>query len=98
MKDDIDVTGRSSRYLTQLGDVVELLNCKPGAHLRHYSLCKVLMRAFPNSIEEENWLYMLFVDGDDYPIVISEEYAMYILNYPSEGEKLAYSCWMSRYR
>ena len=98
MKYNTDMTGRNLRYLTHTGDVIELLNCNSGVHRRSYSLCKVLMHSLPNSIEEENWVYMLFIDGDDYPVVISEEYAMDILKYPSEGERLAYSCWMSRYR
>lgn len=94
----VEYVEKRNRSVTGAGDVVELLNCNPGAPFRPYSLCKVLMRALPDSIERENWVYMLLVEGDEYPIVISEEYAMCIFKNPSEGGRLAYQCWMSRYR
>lgn len=88
---------KAQRNLTNFGDVVELLNYQKGLNTPYYSLCKVLMRE-PDSTENETWVYMLFVQGDQYPVVISKKYARYILQHPEEGARLAYTSRMNRYR
>lgn len=97
MKENIHEIGRTNRSVTNLGDVVELLNYQKGLNTPYYSLCKVLVQE-PYNIDEENWVYMLFVQGDQYPVVISKRYAIDILQHPEEGARLAYSSLMNRYR
>jgi len=81
--------------VTCSGDVVQLLDYRAGEGARSYTLCKASMYYVTNNIV---WVYMLLVDGDDYPIVISKEYAKIIFADPKKGAELAYNCWLNRYR
>lgn len=83
------------RNVTSSGDVVQLLNYKTEKYSHSFTLCKVQMC---NILSNIVWVYMLLVDGDDYPIVISKDLAKDILEDPKKGAELVYSCRMNRYR
>lgn len=95
MNDNNAKIERPNRPVTCSGDVVELLKYTAGKGHRSFTLCKVSMCY---SAKNTMWVYMLFVEGDEYPVVISKEYAKRILENPHDGSELVYSCWMQRYR
>lgn len=88
----------TNERLTCCGDVVELLNHESSPGKRCFSLCKTLIRGNTGDNDSEKWSYMLIVEDDCYPIIITEEYAKNILGNPKQGEDLVYNCWMNRYR
>ena len=95
MKKNKITIDKATHAVTCSGDVVELLVYKADEHSHSFKLCKVSMH-----YEAENtmWVYMLLVERDAYPIVISKEQAKRILENPQEGAQLVYNCWMQRYR
>lgn len=79
-------------------DVIELLSYKAASNTgRNYTLCKVLQKGLKNT-QNISWVYMLILKDDEFPIVITKEYAKTILESPDIGAKLAYNVWMNRYR
>lgn len=93
---DINVTSETAeQQATCSGDVVKLLVYKDSKYSRKFTLCKVSMCGVENNTV---WTYMLLVEGDKYPIIISKELAKSILANPKRGAELAYNCWMNRYR
>lgn len=79
-------------------DVIELLSYKTASNTgRNYTLCKVLQKGL-KSTQNISWVYMLILKDDEFPIVITKEYAKTILENPDIGAKLAYNTWLNRYR
>lgn len=70
------------------GDVVELIS-----HVgsRSFTLYKV------EKYDTNEWIYMMFINNDVFPIVISEELAESIIANPSIGAKIAYNTWLERH-
>ena len=89
---------KESKILTCCGDVVELLYHKGNLGERSFSLCRTLTLENPQRSNSDKWSYMLIVENDNYPIIITEECAKIILENPEQGKKLVYNCWMDRYR
>ncbi|MBQ8042784.1 MAG: hypothetical protein IJ272_01370 [Clostridia bacterium] len=84
--------------VTGAGDVIELLRYKAGIGDRSYNLCKVLAVEAVDRTTADNWVYMMLISDDKYPLVISKECAQSILDNPEKGYELAYSRWLDRYR
>ena len=88
----------TNKKITSCGDVIELLCYKGESGERSFSLIKTNILEDINSERSDKWNYMLIVDGDYYPISITEECAKTILKNPKQGERLVYNRWMNRYR
>lgn len=80
---------------TVSGDVVDLLYYQGEYGERSYTLCKTLM--MPDK-ESNHWIYMLLVQDDPYPLVITETCAKAILENPTVGATLVFNHWFHRYR
>ena len=89
---------KTNKIQTCCGDVVELLqhNAEFGEH--SFTLCKTLVLENTDRSHSGKWSYMLIVDKDRFPIIITEECAKKILENPEQGKTLAYNRWMDRYR
>lgn len=85
------------RRCTVCGDVEELL-AYAGSEGRHYALCRIRELDDVSRHTSNNWVYMLFIEDDMYPIVITEKCAKSILENPEEGATLAFNRWFDRYR
>ena len=48
--------------------------------------------------DSNNWTYMMMIDNDALPIVVSEELAQAIIADPSIGGSIAYDTWYERHR
>lgn len=91
----VDIT---QEVVTGAGDVIQLLSYKADISNRSYTLCKVLELEDVDRTTADNWVYMMLIANDEYPLVISKECAQSILDNPKKGEQLAYSRWLDRYR
>lgn len=58
---------------------------------RPYDLFKVAQH------DAANWIYMMMIDNDALPIVISEELAQALIADPSIGGSIAYDTWYERH-
>ena len=70
-------------------DVIKLVSysgCRP------FDLFKV------EQYDATNWTYMMLIDNDALPIIISEELAQKIIANPSIGGEIAYNTWYERHR
>ena len=83
---NIPFTGLS---INNRGDVVKLISFDG---CRAYTLYKIEQH------DTETWTYMLFIDNDFFPIVISEELAKSIIANPSIGGEIAYKTWLERHQ
>jgi len=88
----------TNEIVTCCGDVVELLYHKGNSGEHSFSLCKTLVLEDTDRRDSGNWSYMLIIQKDQYPIIITEECAKSILENPEKGKKLVYSRWLDRYR
>ncbi len=70
------------------GDVVELLSYDES---RPYKLYKI------EQYDTGTWVYMMFINNDVFPIVVSEELARSIIEKPSIGGEIAYNTWLERH-
>ena len=86
------------KAVTCCGDVVELLCYKGNSGERSFSLCKTLMLENTERRDSDKWIFMLIIEGDKYPVIITEDCAKSILDTPRKGEKLSYNRWFDRYR
>lgn len=77
-------------------DVVKLLEAvsKIPGNSRNFSLYKTEVYLS----KEPSWCYFLLVDGDQFPVVITEELANRILQNPDVGRDIAFGHWMDRWR
>ncbi len=48
--------------------------------------------------DAQNWVYMMLIDNDVLPIVVSEELAQSIIADPAIGGTIAYNTWYERHR
>ena len=82
-------TSLHCEYINCLGDVVELLSYDES---RPYKLYKIEQH------DTGTWVYMMFINNDVFPIVISEELAQNIIAKPSIGGDIAYNTWLERHQ
>lgn len=77
-------------------DVIKLLEVtrKIPGYNRNFTLYKTEVYLS----KESGWCYFLLVEGDDFPIVITEELANQILQNPDKGRDIAFGHWMDRWR
>lgn len=90
----------TSDFATCCGDVRELLYHKGNSDEHTFSVCKavVLEDADDRTRFSDNWVYMIIVEKDQYPIIITEECAKSILENPEKGKNLVFNRWFDRYR
>ena len=89
---------KTNELLTCCGDVELLYHVKGDLGERSFSLCKTLVLEDTKRNASGKWCYMLIVENDHYPIIITEECANTILENPEQGKFLVYNRWMDRYR
>ena len=91
---------KTDDFATCCGDVRELLYHEGNLSEHTFSVCKAVVYedAEHRSRITDNWVYMLIVKGDNYPIIITEECAKSILENPEKGKTLAYNLHFDRYR
>lgn len=85
-------------FATCCGDVRELLYHKGNLGEHTFSLCKTLVLEDTDRSNSDNWVYMLITEGDQYPIIITEECAKSILEDPEKGKTLVFCRHFDRYR
>lgn len=96
MKDTTIIT-RTPKYWTCCKDILKLLEFRSKYNAdRKIGLYKTFqIDCSRNSYGE---IYFLLIEGDEFPIVITEEAANEILNDTDTGLQLANNRWMDRYR
>ena len=82
-------TSFAGQAINNRGDVIKLLTYD---ECRSYTLYKLEQH------DTGLWTYMLFIDNDFFPIVISEELANSIIANPSLGGEIAYNTWLERHQ
>lgn len=77
-------------------DVIKLLEAtsKVPGHNRNFTLYKTEVYA-PG---ETKWCYFLLIAEDEFPIVITEEFANKIMQNPEVGRDVAFNHWFDRWR
>lgn len=86
--------------LTGCFDVLELLNydAEDKPYCRSFTLCKTLVIEGLDRETSNNWVYMLIIEDDKFPIIISEDCAKKILADPIKGGNLLFNRFFDRYR
>lgn len=87
---------RQPESCTCYDDVVRLLDYIGDDSERDFILYKTTLRGIER--KHDRHAYFILPFGDQYPIVVTEEVAMRILDNPGYGERLVYNTCMDRYR
>ena len=90
------IISKVSEPCTCCGDVVKLIEFKGDCTTRNFTLYET-SQIDCNRKEYEKQYFML-IEGDIFPIMVTQETAMEILKNPDVGETLAYNRWFDRYR
>ena len=80
------------------GDIIVLYKFEPNDnHWRGYEILKVKIYR-QKGYKEWDWVFLMIVDDDKYPIALTDVYASHLLDNPNEAKSFAYNIWMDRHR
>ena len=79
-------------------DIIELVRFSDATNTwRDYEIVKAKIYRQGES-KAWDWTYLMILEDDKYPIVLTDVYASYLIENPDKAKKLARSIWLHRYR